>query len=169
MEYKIIYSGRRTISLSIKDGELIVRAPFGAKKTHIEKVISEHSKWIEKHIINQRLKKEKYGELNEEKIQLLRKKAKEILPAKVSYYANIMGLKYGRITITGAKTRFGSCSSKGNLSFSYLLMLYPDDAIDYVVVHELSHLLEMNHSARFYKIIESVLPDYKQRIKLLKK
>ena len=114
-------------------------------------------------------KREKYGELNEEKIQLLRKKAKEILPAKVSYYADIMGLKYGRITITGAKTRFGSCSSKGNLSFSYLLMLYPDDAIDYVVVHELSHLLEMNHSARFYKIIESVLPDYKQRIKLLKK
>ena len=80
-----------------------------------------------------------------------------------------MGLKYGRIAITSAKTRFGSCSSKGNLSFSYLLMLYPDSAIDYVVVHELAHLKEMNHSPRFYKIIEEVLPDYKERKKLLKK
>lgn len=87
----------------------------------------------------------------------------------MSYYAKIMDLKYGRITITGAKTRFGSCSAKGNLSFSYYLMLYPEYAIDYVVVHELAHLKEMNHSSKFYKIIESVLPDYKERIKVLKK
>ena len=99
----------------------------------------------------------------------MRKEAKRILPIKTSYYANIMGLKYGRITITGAKTRFGSCSSKGNISFSYRLMLYPDEAIDAVVVHELAHLYEMNHSPRFYKIIETVLPDYKERKKLLKK
>ena len=79
-----------------------------------------------------------------------------------------MGLKFSRITITGAKTRFGSCSSKGNISYSYRLLLYPDAAIDYVVVHELAHLVKMNHSAQFYKIIESVLPDYKERIRLLK-
>jgi predicted metal-dependent hydrolase len=79
-----------------------------------------------------------------------------------------VGLKYGRITITGAKNRFGSCSSKGNIAFSYRLMLYPEAAIDYVVVHELAHLLEMNHSPAFYKIVESVMPDYKERRKLLK-
>ena len=94
--------------------------------------------------------------------------AKIALTAKTAYYAKIMGLSYGRITITSAKTRFGSCSSKGNISFSYLLMLYPDEAIDYVVVHELAHLVEMNHSSAFYKIVENILPDYKNRQKLLK-
>ena len=79
-----------------------------------------------------------------------------------------MNLKYGRITITSAKTRFGSCSSKGNISFSYRLMLYPRELVDYVIVHELAHLSEMNHSDRFYKIIESVLPDYRERVKRLK-
>ena len=102
-------------------------------------------------------------------ISELRKTAKKTLPLKVAYYAKIMGLKYGRITITGAKTRFGSCSSKGNIAFSYRLMMYPDEAIDYVVVHELAHLKEMNHSPAFYRIIAKVLPDYKERIKLLKK
>ena len=98
----------------------------------------------------------------------LRRKAKKILTEKTAYFANIMGLKYGRITITGAKTRFGSCSSKGNISYSFRLMTYPEEAVDYVVVHELSHLVEMNHSQRFYKVVESVLPDYKARKKLLK-
>ena len=79
-----------------------------------------------------------------------------------------MGIKYGRITIASAKTRFGSCSSKGNISYSYRLMMYPEEAIDYVVVHELAHRIEMNHSPRFYAIVERILPDYKKRRKLLK-
>ena len=169
MEYKVIYSNRRTISLSIKDEKLIVRAPYGTLKGRIDSVVLEHSAWIMKHINKQKQRNETLGELTEDRIKALRRAAKKILPIKVEYYSRIMGLKYGRITITSAKTRFGSCSSKGNLSFSYLLMLYPDSAIDYVVVHELAHLREMNHSPRFYKIIEEVLPDYKERKKLLKK
>ena len=79
-----------------------------------------------------------------------------------------MGLKYSRITITSAETRFGSCSSKGNISYSYRLMLYPEAAREYVVVHELAHLLEMNHSKKFYAIVERYLPDYKERRRMLK-
>ena len=79
-----------------------------------------------------------------------------------------MGLKYGRITITSAQKRFGSCNSNGNICFSYRLMLYPESAREYVIVHELAHLKEMNHSKAFYAIIASVLPDYKHRRKLLK-
>ena len=94
--------------------------------------------------------------------------AKKYLTNKTEYFANIMGIKCGRITITSAKTRFGSCSSKGNISYSYRLMLYPEAAREYVVVHELSHVCEMNHSKRFYAIIERYLPDYKERKKLLK-
>ncbi len=169
MEYEVVYSGRKTVSLCIKEGKLVVRAPFKTGKQRIEKIVSSHRDWIEKHTARQIERNKKYEDLTEEKIELLRKEAKRIMPLKVAYYANIMGLKYGRITITGAKTRFGSCSSKGNLSFSYRLLFYPNEAIDYVVVHELAHLVEMNHSQSFYKIVESVLPDYKERKKLLKK
>ena len=169
MDYKVVYSGRKTISLCVKDGVLTVKAPYGTKQKRIDDLISSHEAWINKHIKKQREKNEKYGNLTDEMIAELRKTAKQILPLKVSYYAKIMGLKYGRISITGAMTRFGSCSSKGNIAFSYRLMMYPDEAIDYVVVHELAHLKEMNHSPAFYKIIAKVLPDYKERIKLLKK
>ena len=145
MDYNVIYSSRRTLSLCIKDGSLIVRAPYGTSEKRILEVIEKHSSWIEKHLIKSEKKHSLESSLTEENIAELRKLAKKILKAKVAYYSEIMGLKYGRITITGAKTRFGSCSSKGNIAFSYRLMLYPDAAIDYVVVHELAHLLEMNH------------------------
>jgi predicted metal-dependent hydrolase len=169
MEYHVIYSDRKTISLSIKEEKLLVRAPYGTSNKRIEQIISDHLDWIEKNIDKQQQRNEKYKNLTEADISNLRKKAKTVLTQKTSYYANIMGLKYGRITITGATTRFGSCSGKGNISYSYRLMLYPEEAIDYVVVHELAHLAEMNHSAKFYKIVESILPDYKKRQKMLKK
>ena len=168
MEYKIVYSKRKTLSLCVKDGALVVKAPYGTGRDRIESVVSSHSEWIRKHIEKQVEKNRKYDSLSDADIKKLRKLAKDILPRKVAYFADIMGLKYGRITITGAKTRFGSCSSKGNLAFSYRLMLYPNEAIDYVVVHELSHLVQMNHSPAFYKVVASVLPDYKKRMKMLK-
>ena len=168
MDYNVIYSSRRTVSLCIKDGELIVRAPYGTTEKRIIEIIEKHGAWIEKHLKRSEEKLSRENALTEESIAELKKAAKKVLKAKTEYYARIMGLKYGRITITSAKTRFGSCSSKGNISYSYRLMLYPEAAIDYVVVHELAHLCEMNHSPSFYKIVESVMPDYKQRRKLLK-
>ena len=168
MEYDIIYSNRKTISLVIKDEKLIVRAPIGTRKSRIKKLVDEHSDWIKKGIEKSKTRA-KMNEISAEEEKELRKLAKKMLPLKTAYYSNIIGLKYGRITITGAKTRFGSCSSKGNISFSFRLMKYPEAAIDYVVVHELAHLLEMNHSPKFWKIVSSVFPDYKERRKLLKK
>jgi predicted metal-dependent hydrolase len=169
LEYEIIYSDRRTLSLNVKGGALIVRAPRGAKRRDIEKLIADHTDWIEKHLAKREKRIEKESALSEGDVRALKKNAKKVLSAKTEYYASIMGLKYGRITITSAKTRFGSCSSKGNISFSYRLMLYPEAAQDYVVVHELAHLVEMNHSPRFYAIVARYLPDYKQRAALLKK
>ena len=168
MNYEIIYSKRKTISLVIKDGRLIVRAPIGTKPSKIKELVNSHSAWIEKGIKKSE-QRAKSAVISKEEEKLLRKTAKEILPLKTQYYSKIMGLKYGRITITGAKTRFGSCSSEGNISYSYRLMRYPDRAIDYVVVHELAHILEMNHSDRFWKIVAAVFPDYKERRRLLKK
>ena len=168
LDFSIKYSKRRTVSIQVKDGKVIVHSPFGVTKEKLEKILISHKDWVEKQLIKQSKKAEKYPEPTEEEQASLRLMARKILPSKLEYYSKIMGLKYGRITITGAKTRFGSCSSKGNISFSFRLMRYPEAAIDYVVVHELAHIREMNHSKKFYQIIEAVLPDYKERRKLLK-
>ena len=119
-------------------------------------------------IAKQEKRAARFSSLTDADIKKLRHQANKVLSEKTAYYANIMGLKYGRITITSAKTRFGSCSGKGNIAYSYRLMLYPEEAIDYVVVHELAHIVEMNHSPVFYSIVARVLPDYKSRAKLLK-
>ncbi len=169
MDYEIKRSNRRTVSLSVKGGKLIVRAPYGTSADRLSAIVSEHIGWIEKQIAKQSVPRLKDRELTDEQIKLLKKQARAILNARTEHYSKIMSIKYGRISITSARTRFGSCNSKGNISYSYLLMLYPDEAIDYVVVHELSHIKEMNHSRAFYSIVESVLPDYKERRKLLKK
>ena len=168
MEYEVIYSKRKTLSVSIRAGKVIVRSPIGLSGARISTFLEKHLKWIEKHLELSRMKKDPIEQMSKAQIEALRKKARSILTNKTEHYSKIMGLKYGRITITGAKTRFGSCSSKGNISYSYRLMMYPESAIDYVVVHELAHLKEMNHSKRFYALVENILPDYKERIKLLK-
>lgn len=168
MEYEIIYSSRRTLALTIKDGKIIVRSPFGVDRNTIEKELYSHKDWIISHLQKQKTRSEKFDDLDEGRIKELKKQARAILTAKTEYYSKIMGLKYSRISITSAKTRFGSCNSKGNISYSWRLLFYPESAYDYVVVHELAHLVEMNHSTRFYAIIEKILPDYRERRKLLK-
>lgn len=168
MEYEVIFSERKTLALQIKDGRLIVRAPHGTRESKIKKALATHERWIAEHLARSEARRSR-EELSDEEISRLKRAAKAVLPAKAEYYARIMGARYNRITVTSAKTRFGSCSARGNISFSYRLMLYPEAAIDYVVVHELAHLYEMNHSQRFYKIVEKYLPDYKERRRLLKK
>lgn len=165
--YEVIYSLRKTVSLSVKDGRLIVRAPFGVDESKIRTIIAKHSRWVENALARSCALSNRV-EPTEDEIKELKRKAKSYLVEKTRYYAEIMGLEYGRITITSAKTRFGSCSSKKNISYSYRLMLYPERAIDYVVIHELSHLVHMNHSRNFYNYLAKFMPDYKEARNLLK-
>ena len=167
MDYKVIYSDRKTISLSVRGGVITVRAPKRAPKSFIENFIKKHKRFIEKNLPKEAARAEKYRALTESDILRLKKEARKYFHAKTQEYSKIMGLKYSRIIITSAETRFGSCSSRGNISFSYKLMLYPEAAREYVIVHELAHLLEMNHSKEFYAIIEKTLPDFRERKKLL--
>jgi predicted metal-dependent hydrolase len=173
-EIKLIRSRRRTISIEITpDAQVIVRAPLRAAVSDINRFIGEKADWIDKHLNKMRQRKEKEKEtprkeLSQQEIKLLTTRAKRIIPQRVRYYAEMMGLDYGRITIRMQKSRWGSCSSKGNLNFNCLLMRTPDEIIDYVVVHELCHLKEMNHSQRFWAEVEKVIPDYAERRKWLR-
>lgn len=168
-EYKIVRSNRKTLALQINaDGEIIVRAPQRVSDRKIAKFVEANSEWIEKNCKKINDRKADRVELAEDDIKKLKKLAKEYLPPKVEYYANLMGVNYTSVKITSAKTRFGSCSGKNSICFSYILMLYPEKAIDYVVIHELAHTVHHNHSKQFYEMIEKYMPDYKSAEKMLK-
>lgn len=168
-EYKLIRSPHRTLAVQItEDGEIVVRAPRIYSRHKIDKFIEEHADWIEKTLAKQQEIKDRKLILSDDDIKKLKKLAGEILPKKTEYYAGIMGVTYSGVKITSAQKRFGSCSGKNGICYSYMLMLYPEEAIDYVVVHELAHTVHHDHSRNFYALIYSVMPDYKQREKLLK-
>ncbi len=97
-----------------------------------------------------------------------RRAARKKIIERTAWYAKIMGVTYGRISIRAAKTRWGSCSGEGNLNFHWKLILMPPEILDYVVVHELAHRKQMNHSPLFWAEVEKVLPDYKARRAWLK-
>ena len=168
MEYKVIFSKRKTVSISIENCAPVIKAPIGTDDATLRRIVAKHADWIAKHIEQQKKKMSRFENLTDADIKRLKKEAKVYFAEKTEYFAKIMGIDYGRITITSAQKRFGSCSSSGNISFTYRLMLYPEAARDYVVVHELAHRREMNHSKRFYAIIEAVMPDYRYRKRLLK-
>lgn len=168
MEYEIIRSNRRTVAISVKDGKVILKAPLKLRDSDAKRIIKKHEGWILSKLQSYKNKSIKEPSLTEMEIKTIKKEAKAYFKTLIDNYSSIMGLKYSRMTITSAKTRFGSCSSNGNICFSYRLMLYPEEAREYVVVHELAHLVEMNHSERFYAIVERYIPDYKQRRKKLR-
>ena len=169
MEYEIIRSKRRTVSLQVRrDGSVLVRAPLRASEKAIDEFVLKHENWIKnKHEIakNRHIPED----FSENEVKELKNKLKEIITPILEKYSNIMGVEPIKVSINSAKTRFGSCSSKKTLNFSYRLALYPYEAIEYVCVHELAHLKEMNHSKKFWQIVASILPDYKKRKELLKK
>ena len=163
INYRLVRSSRKSIGLEIRDGELLVRAPHYATKNEIDRVIREKSSWIEKHLTESRRRKESTEQiepLTRSELEELAQKALEYIPERAAYYARLLGVQYKRITIRNQRTRWGSCSAKGNLNFNCILMLTPPGAIDSVVVHELCHLKYMNHSKAFYQEIAKVFPEY---------
>lgn len=168
MEYQWVRSNRKTTAIQINEkGDIIVRSPYSVSRRKVEQMLREKQDWIEKHQKAIKERENSRREMTEQERREGIERAKQILPARIQYYAKIMGVTYGRITLREQKTRWGSCSSKGNLNFNWKLALMPDEILDYVVVHELAHRMEMNHSDKFWKIVENVLPDYRERRKWL--
>ncbi len=166
--YRLIRSNRRSLAIEIRSAdEVTVRAPFFMPVFVIERFVEERTDWIRKAQRNY-AEKPPVPELSKAELEELRKKAKAYIPPRLDYYARIMGVRPTAVRYTSAKTRWGSCSPKNSVSFSVRLMTKPAEAIDYVIVHELAHIREHNHSPRFWAVVASVLPDYRDRKKLLK-
>lgn len=169
IEYRVIESNRKTVSIQVtSECEVLVRAPFRYPRKKLDKIVGENIVWIEKAINKQQQNNSNIICLSKEDVKKLKLLAEKVINEKVSFYSDLMGLTPSRIKITSAQKRFGSCSSNNSLCFSYILLLYPEDAIDYVVVHELAHIKYHNHSKEFYNLIKMFLPDYKNRERLLK-
>ena len=163
MEFEVIRSQRRSIGIEIKQNKLIIRAPMQATNEEINVAMLKHKAWIEKHLAKAQVQKQALSlvkKLTDSEIKALANRAMEVIPERVKHYAPLVGVTYGRITIRNQRSRWGSCSSKGNLNFNCLLMLAPPEVIDSVVVHELCHRKEMNHSDKFYSEVLRVFPDY---------
>ena len=170
IEYTFIKSKRRTIGITVKsDGSVIVRAPLNCTKRQAEAFVTENREWIlkaQKKLAKQReaadLEDAGGVAFTEADIAELKKQAKKVLPDMVAEVAKIIGVTYGNISIRAQKTRWGSCSSKGNLNFNCMLVLLPENVQRYVVVHELCHRKEMNHSAAFWREVNKYQPSYKE-------
>lgn len=170
--YVIQKSRRRSISVSVmKDNRVLVKAPYGTTEHTVQEFLLSKKDWITKHLEKQNREEEKaesLGLLSADEIKQIKKQARTIIPQRVEYWANKIGVTYGRIAIRLQSSRWGSCSVDGNLNFNCLLVLMPPEILDSVVVHELCHRRHMNHSKEFYAEIDRVFPDYKRCNKWLK-
>ena len=157
--YRLVRSDRRTISIQITAEGVLVRAPRRMTDGQIKAFVQSKESWIRAHLQN---RPAPVPAFSAEELAALVRQAKEVIPGKVAHYAALVGVRYDKITVRSQKTRWGSCSAKGNLSFNCLLMLVPEKVLDYVIVHELCHRREMNHSAKFWALVAQVLPNWRE-------
>ena len=161
----VIKSKRKSISVEVNSrAEVIVRAPRWMPNYKIAEFVEKHRDFIGKSVAKMERRKEalaKIPRISDAERKGLALQAAEVIPQRVRFYAQMIGVTYNKITIRNQRTRWGSCSVKGNLNFNLALMRVPPQALDYVVVHELCHRLEMNHSDRFWREVEKAFPEYK--------
>ena len=167
--YKIVHSQRKTMSIQItRDGEVVVRCPVRMSEKRIREFVESHREWIITHYEKARERLEDIPIMTEAEVKAYREKARQVLTEKTAMWAEKMVVTYGRIAIRQQATRWGSCSGKGTLNFNWTLILVPEELQDYVVVHELAHRLQMNHSPRFWAVVEAQIPDYRERRRRLR-
>ena len=169
-QYELIRSRRKTLALEITaDGRVLVRAPMRLPQERIDIFVEQHTDWIARHLERQRQRAAQMPPApTQEEIRALKEQAQAVLPEKVAFWSQRMGVAPTGIKITTARKRYGSCSGKNSLCFSCFLMNYPEKAVELVVVHELCHIKVRNHGPELYALLEQYLPDHRERKKLLK-
>lgn len=166
--YRLVRSSRKTVAIQITPaGEVVLRCPNRMPKREAEAFLESKRAWVETHLAKY-AQRPALAPFSPEEIKALARKAAAELPKRAAYFAPLVGVNFGRITIRSQRTRWGSCSAKGNLNFNCLLMLCPEDVRDYVVIHELCHRKELNHSQKFWAEVAKVCPDYAVYRKWLK-
>lgn len=175
LPYTLVRSNRKSCAISIDpEGQITVRVPNRTSDKEIQHLLIEKRIWIiTKYLeVLKQQQNRPVSNLTDVQRTALEQRyiaaAKDYFPKRVDYFSQFTGGSYSRITIRDQKTRWGSCSAKGTLSFNWRLMLAPPSIPDYVIVHELCHLTYMNHSASFWNKVESVYPDYRTARKWLK-
>ena len=159
--YSIIRSQRKTIAIQITaEGKVVVRCPHRTTVATVEAFLREKSDWIHAHLRKKAALPPAEPYTNAQR-QALGERTKVLLEQRLPALAKKVGVTFHNVTVRAQRTRWGSCSSKGNLNFNCLLALVPPEVFDYVVVHELCHLREMNHSPKFWAEVEKYHPDYK--------
>lgn len=167
--FRIVHSNRKTMALQVtRDGQVVVRCPLWVSDQKATEFARRHRDWIEEQCRRVKERVSHRPVFTDQEVRRYREAARQVLTKKTAFWAERMGVSYGRIAIRQQVTRWGSCSAKGNLNYNWMLILVPETLQDYVVVHELAHRKEMNHSPRFWKVVESQLPDYKERRRMLK-
>ena len=171
MTYTIIRSRRRTLAIEIGEKGMIVRAPLRTGDAEIRAFMERNRSWTEKHLRQaeeRRAAEQEIAPLTEDELRTLKKRAVPVFQERARHYAGLLGVTYGRITVRAQRTKWGSCTAAGNLSFNCLLLLAPPEVLDSIVVHELCHRKVMNHSDAFYAEVLRVFPDYRRWQKWLR-
>src|SRR4030042_6247615 len=147
------------------DGSFVVTAPERLDFARIEDFIIEKAEWVLKklRIMKRNGRSPVFARFSKREYEKLKEKACRLAEKKVREYNEIYGFKYEKIRIRNQKSRWGSCSKRGNLNYNYKIPLMPEDLADYVIVHELCHLKEFNHSKNFWSLVARALPDYRER------
>lgn len=165
----VVKSDRRTMAVQVRlDGQVVIRTPRRVSVRQAMEFAGRHRDWIfrkRKEALAAAAKRPAY---TKEQIGEFKRRMRPVLEERLAFYADRMGVSYGRVSIRDQKTRWGSCSARGNLNFNWRLYLTPPEILDYVAVHELAHRREMNHSERFWRIVGEILPDYRERRQWLK-
>ena len=168
---ELVRSRRKTLALEVQEDRVLLRAPLRCPRATLEAFVEKNRGWLSRRLQAREERRRTLAAipaLREEELAALQKRGRTVFAERAAHFAPLVGVRYGRISVRRQRSKWGSCSSQGNLNFNCLLLLAPASVLDYVVVHELCHRLEMNHSARFWQNVERVLPDYAVRRRWLK-
>lgn len=151
-------------------GDVIITVPWRMNFLNVERFIRQNSEWVIEKL--KKMKREREHSIfvkhNPKEYRQLKDAARKLALERLEKWSEIYGIKYNRVFIRNQKTRWGSCSSSGNLNFNYKILLLPRRYADYIIVHELCHIKEFNHSKRFWNLVAQEIPEYEKIIEKLK-